>query len=165
MKPLLIFIFGKILLKVKNKIVLSVMFSAAAAILSAFLDALTVMAVLITVFVALYGVYEKVHSMSGAAKNDEDDSLVDMGGDTLSGFRAFIRSLVMHGAIGTALGGVMTQVGEPQNLLISEKNGLEFCPVCPGNVSCHHSGIYCRHVYGGCVGAVWPEIRLRYQIR
>jgi Na+/H+ antiporter len=67
MKPLLIYIFGKILMKVKNKVVLSVMFSAAAAILSAFLDALTVMAVLITVFVALYGVYEKVHSMAGSA--------------------------------------------------------------------------------------------------
>lgn len=126
MKPLLIYIFGKILMKVKNKIVLSVMFSAAAAILSAFLDALTVMAVLITVFVALYGVYEKVHSMAGSVKDDEQDSLVDMGGDTLSEFRAFIRSLVMHGAVGTALGGVMTQVGEPQNLLISEKMDWQF---------------------------------------
>ncbi len=52
MKPLLIFIFGKILLKVENKVVLSLMFSSAAAVLSAFLDALTV-AVLITVFIAL----------------------------------------------------------------------------------------------------------------
>lgn len=128
MKPLLIYIFGKILMKVKNKVILSMMFSFAAAILSAFLDALTVMAVLITVFVALYGVYEKVHSMAGGAVAVNDDS-VDMGGDTLSEFRAFIRSLVMHGAIGTALGGVMTQVGEPQNLLISEKmdwNFIEF---------------------------------------
>jgi NhaB family Na+:H+ antiporter len=32
----------------------------------------------------------------------------------------------MHGAVGTALGGVCTQVGEPQNLLISEKMGWNF---------------------------------------
>lgn len=127
MKPLLIFIFGKILLKVKNKIVLSLMFSFSAAILSAFLDALTVMAVLITVFVALYGVYEKVHSTMNVDydKNEEKDRQ-QMGGDTLEGFRSFLRSLVMHGAVGTALGGVCTQVGEPQNLLISEKMGWEF---------------------------------------
>ncbi len=127
MKPLLIYIFGKILLKVRNKAVLSLMFSVAAAFLSAFLDALTVMAVLITVFVALYGVYEKVHSSIKVDydKNEEYDRQ-QLGGDTLEEFRAFIRSLVMHGAVGTALGGVTTMVGEPQNLLIAEKMGWEF---------------------------------------
>ena len=35
-------------------------------------------------------------------------------------FRAFLRSLVMHAAVGTALGGVTTLVGEPQNLLIGD---------------------------------------------
>jgi NhaB family Na+:H+ antiporter len=32
----------------------------------------------------------------------------------------------MHGAVGTALGGVTTLVGEPQNLLIAEKAGWDF---------------------------------------
>jgi NhaB family Na+:H+ antiporter len=32
----------------------------------------------------------------------------------------------MHAAVGTAIGGVMTQVGEPQNLLISEQAGWDF---------------------------------------
>tara|TARA_B110000879_G_C11012972_1_gene447753 strand:- start:79 stop:951 length:873 start_codon:yes stop_codon:yes gene_type:complete len=32
----------------------------------------------------------------------------------------------MHGAIGTALGGVTTMVGEPQNLLIADKMGWDF---------------------------------------
>ena len=32
----------------------------------------------------------------------------------------------MHGAVGTALGGVCTLVGEPQNLLIAEKLGWDF---------------------------------------
>ncbi|TDR23410.1 sodium/proton antiporter NhaB [Marinicella litoralis] len=127
MQPLLIFIFGKILLKVKNKIILSLMFSISAAVLSAFLDALTVMAVLITVFVALYGVYEKVHStMNIDYDENEVKDRKQLGGDTLEEFRAFLRSLVMHGAVGTALGGVCTQVGEPQNLLISEKMGWNF---------------------------------------
>lgn len=127
MKPLLVFIFGKLLVKVENKIVISLIFSFAAAFLSAFLDALTVMAVLITVFVALYGVYEKVHSTIGI-DYDEDGTMdrKQMGGDTLAEFRAFIRSLVMHGAVGTALGGVCTTVGEPQNLLISVKMGWNF---------------------------------------
>lgn len=127
MKPLLVFIFGKLLVRVENKVVISLIFSFAAAFLSAFLDALTVMAVLITVFVALYGVYEKVHSTIGI--DYDDDGTMDrkqMGGDTLAEFRAFIRSLVMHGAVGTALGGVCTTVGEPQNLLISVKMGWDF---------------------------------------
>ena len=127
MQPLLIFIFGKILLKVENKVALSLMFSFAAAFLSAFLDALTVTAVLISVFVALYGVYEKVHSTIGIDYNKNDTfDRKEMGGDSLEEFRAFIRSLVMHGAVGTALGGVMTLVGEPQNLLIGEKLGWNF---------------------------------------
>lgn len=33
---------------------------------------------------------------------------------------------MMHGAVGTALGGVCTLVGEPQNLLIADKAGWEF---------------------------------------
>jgi len=127
MQPLLIFIFGKILLKVENKIALSLMFSISAAFLSAFLDALTVTAVLISVFVALYGVYEKVHSSVGVDYNENETfDRKEMGGDSLEEFRAFIRSLVMHGAVGTALGGVMTLVGEPQNLLIGEKMGWNF---------------------------------------
>lgn len=127
MKPLLIFLFGKILLKVKNKLVLSLIFSLSAAFLSAFLDALTVTAVLITVFVALYGVYQKVHSTMNVDYDDNDENdRKQMGGDTLAEFRAFIRSLVMHGAVGTALGGVCTTVGEPQNLLISEKMNWDF---------------------------------------
>jgi NhaB family Na+:H+ antiporter len=33
---------------------------------------------------------------------------------------------MMHGAVGTAIGGVMTQVGEPQNLLIADQAGWNF---------------------------------------
>ncbi|MBF4213087.1 sodium/proton antiporter, partial [Pseudomonas donghuensis] len=44
----------------------------------------------------------------------------------LEQFRAFLRSLLMHGAVGTALGGVCTLVGEPQNLLIGHEMGWHF---------------------------------------
>ena len=46
--------------------------------------------------------------------------------DNLEAFRGFLRALMMHGAVGTAIGGVMTQVGEPQNLLIAEHAGWNF---------------------------------------
>jgi NhaB family Na+:H+ antiporter len=46
--------------------------------------------------------------------------------EDLENFRAFLRSLLMHGAVGTALGGVCTLVGEPQNLLISTVAGWDF---------------------------------------
>jgi len=131
MRDLLLFVFTKLLLKVKSKLLLSVMFSLTAAFLSAFLDALTVTAVLISVFVGFYAVYHKVASgkkLKSGAEHDHsnDNTVVEYHRSDLDTFRAFLRSLVMHGAVGTALGGVCTLVGEPQNLLIAEKAGWEF---------------------------------------
>ena len=127
MKPLLTFVFAKLIMNVQSKWMLSLMFSMMAAFLSAFLDALTVTAVLITVFVALYGVYERIQAGEDTDfdQNGTSDQQ-ELSSDTLEKFRAFIRSLVMHGAIGTALGGVTTMVGEPQNLLIADKMGWNF---------------------------------------
>jgi NhaB family Na+:H+ antiporter len=126
MKPLLMFIFSKIFTKVKSKVVLSLLFLVLSAVLSAFLDALTVTAVLISVAVGFYGVYHKIHS---STSDYDKDGLIDrkeMSGDTLEQFRSFLRSLIMHGVVGTALGGVCTLVGEPQNLLIGERMGWDF---------------------------------------
>lgn len=127
MKPLLSLVFAKLIVSVERKWLLALIFSATSAFLSAFLDALTVMAVLIAVFSSLYSVYEKIHS-SQASDYDKDDipDREELGGDTLEQFRSFIRSLMMHGAVGTALGGTATMVGEPQNLLIAEKMGWSF---------------------------------------
>lgn len=126
MKPLLMYIFSKVFTNVKSKIGLSVLFVAISAVLSAFLDALTVTAVLISVGVGFYGVYHKIHS--SGADYDESGTLdrKDLSGETLDQFRSFLRSLIMHGVVGTALGGVMTLVGEPQNLLIGERLGWDF---------------------------------------
>ncbi len=126
MKPLLMFIFSKVFTNVKSKLALSLLFVILAAVLSAFLDALTVTAVLISVGVGFYGVYHKIHSSD---LDLDDDGILDrkqLSGETLEQFRSFLRSLIMHGVVGTALGGVMTLVGEPQNLLIGEKMGWDF---------------------------------------
>ena len=47
----------------------------------------------------------------------EDSSILEERQEELEKFRRFLRNLLMHAAIGTALGGVCTTVGEPQNLL------------------------------------------------
>jgi NhaB family Na+:H+ antiporter len=129
MRELLLFTFTRILLTVKSKMTLSFLFCFTSAFLSAFLDALTVMAVLISVAIGFYGVYHKV--ASGKKFYDdhdpsEDQDVHDFHREELDKFRSFLRSLIMHGAVGTALGGVCTLVGEPQNLLIAERAGWEF---------------------------------------
>ena len=105
------------------------MFSIVAGMLSAFLDALTVTAVLISVGVGFYSVYHKVASdtpYDDEHDHNNDGSVNDNRREDLEKFRSFLRSLLMHGAIGTALGGVCTVVGEPQNLLIAQKAGWDF---------------------------------------
>ncbi|MDP2504321.1 sodium/proton antiporter NhaB [Oceanobacter sp. 3_MG-2023] len=128
MKDLLLYAFTKILLGVKSKTTLSLLFCIVAAILSAFLDALTVTAVLISVAVGFYSVYHRVASGNLSQNHDHgsDAQLKDQHRQDLDTFRAFLRSLLMHGAVGTALGGVCTLVGEPQNLLIAKVAGWEF---------------------------------------
>lgn len=129
MKDLLLFVFTKILIGIRSKIALSLMFSIVAALLSAFLDALTVTAVLISVFVGFYSVYHKVASgkdFNHSHDHNKDEDLKQQHREDLDQFRAFLRSLTMHGAVGTALGGVCTLVGEPQNLLIAKVAGWDF---------------------------------------
>lgn len=126
MKPLLMYIFVKLFTKLKSKLVLSLFFVIISALLSAFLDALTVTAVLISVGLGFYNVYHKIHSSDLDLDRDDTLDRKQLSGETLEDFRAFLRSLVMHGVVGTALGGVCTIVGEPQNLLIGSKMGWEF---------------------------------------
>lgn len=126
MKPLLMYIFSKAFTKIKSKLALSLLFVFLAAVLSAFLDALTVTAVLISVSVGFYGVYHKIHSSDSDFDQSGTLDRKQLSGETLENFRSFLRSLVMHGVVGTALGGVCTIVGEPQNLLIGERLGWDF---------------------------------------
>ena len=117
MQELLLSVFTWLLLSVKRKWLLSLLFCAVSALLSAFLDALTVTAVLITVCGGFYAVY---HASISSAEMPTPDTA------ELEEFRAFLRSLVMHALMGTAMGGVATLVGEPQNLLIGETMGWHF---------------------------------------
>ncbi|MEM7611296.1 MAG: sodium/proton antiporter NhaB [Pseudomonadota bacterium] len=129
MKDMLLYVFTKLLLKVRSKLLLSLLFSFSAAVLSAFLDALTVTAVIIAVAVGFYAVYHRIVSSGGEAHvydQNDDGSVRDDRRHDLEQFRSFLRNLMMHGAVGTALGGVTTLVGEPQNLLLAKVAGWEF---------------------------------------
>jgi NhaB family Na+:H+ antiporter len=129
MKDLLMFLFTKLVIGVKNKMVLSLSFIFASAFLSAFLDALTVVAVIISVGLGFYSIYHKVASgkeFHSDHDHTSDDGVDSLGSNDLENFRAFLRNLMMHSAVGTALGGVMTMVGEPQNLIIADKAGWDF---------------------------------------
>jgi NhaB family Na+:H+ antiporter len=130
LKQLLLYMFTSVLLNVRSKTLLALLFCGIAAVLSAFLDALTVTAVVITVAAGFYGVYHRAASGKPPRHADHDpgndgDVLV-MHHQDLQQFRAFLRSLVMHAAVGTALGGVTTLVGEPQNLLVGTVAGWHF---------------------------------------
>ncbi len=130
LKDLLLFTFTKLVVQVPLEDPLSLLFCGVAAVLSAFLDALTVTAVVITVASGFYGVYHRVasgkHFHHGRPRFVRRCGVHDLHREDLAQFRAFLRSLVMHAAVGTALGGVTTLVGEPQNLLIATLAGWEF---------------------------------------
>ena len=129
LKDLLRFIFTRIFVRVRSKTLLSLLFCFCAAVLSAFLDALTVTAVIIAVATGFYAIYHKVSSGKGFDEDHDNADDSGIGAETradLEGLRAFLRNLVMHGAVGTALGGVTTLVGEPQNLLIGGVAGWHF---------------------------------------
>jgi NhaB family Na+:H+ antiporter len=141
LKDMLLYIFSKLLVRIRSKMLLSLVFCATCALLSAFLDALTVTAVIITVAAGFYAVYHKV--TSGKGLDDDHDHADDSGighetRSDLEQFRAHLRNLMMHGAVGTALGGVTTLVGEPQNLLIGQVAGWDFgeffVRVAPGSM-------------------------------
>ena len=114
MKDLLMVIFTKLLKAIKSKTFLSLLFVISAAFLSAFLDALTVTAVLISVTLGFYKIFES---------NFKQNKITEL---EFSEGKAFLRDIIMHGVVGTALGGVCTIVGEPQNLLIAQKAGWQF---------------------------------------
>lgn len=129
LKEMLTFCFTRLLLRIRSGVLLSLLFCLTAAVLAAFLDALTVLAVLITVAMSFYGVYHKV--ASGKTHHDAHDAAIDehvgeLHREDLDAFRAVLRGRLMHAAAGTVLGGVMTPVGQPQNVLIADQAGWSF---------------------------------------
>ena len=142
LKDLLLFMVTKLVIRIRSRMALMLSFTLVTVSLSAFLDALTGIAIIITVAMGFYEVYYKVafgkhlaephpgapadteqlHALFEATRVEWE--MVQL--EDLEQFRAFLRSFVMHGAIATALGGVMTLVGEPQNLLIGTLAGWDF---------------------------------------
>ena len=213
LKNLLLWIFTNLLIKIKSKVLLSVGILLASAIMSAFMDALSVAAVLISVCSGVLGIYyqavqnsdmpevdasgmeamsfELVPHTHGThaekvehTKSVEEEFISPLAEKTIDGeqdmnvsidspgkipsyhdtshaqreevmfpgapmesgpkvveptgvakdlhkedieeFRNFLRSVLMHGAVGTAVGGCTTLVGEPQNLVIAKRLDWDF---------------------------------------
>lgn len=127
MQDLLSWIFTKILTGIRSKIWLSVTFTFVGAFLSAWLDALTVTAVMIAVAIAFYNIYTSASIDDRAPDTSKStNERKELARDDFENFSGFLRNLLMHGVIGTALGGMSTQVGEPQNLIIASQMGWSF---------------------------------------
>lgn len=126
MKDLLSYIFTKMLIAIRSKVLLSLVFAFMGALLSAWLDALTVTAVMIAVITTFYRVYNATTIDERVPGNKPIPEKRVVARADLDNFNGFLRNLLMHGVIGTALGGVCTMVGEPQNLLIASELGWSF---------------------------------------
>jgi NhaB family Na+:H+ antiporter len=117
-----------ILLGIRSRLVLNLVTIMVVAVCSAFLDALTILAVLVAVTVGFYEVYHRAVSTRGYHEDPDltDDYVDEIHRTDLEQFRAVLRSMLMHGAIGTAIGGVCTLVGEPENIVIGTEAGWNF---------------------------------------
>lgn len=113
LKDIIFLGFSKLFATIKNKQLLSLTFCLMCAALSAFLDALAIMAAIIAVCFSFVAIYRRVSGELSNAQEKEE-------------FNGFLRNIIMHGAIGTVLGGTMTIVGEPHNLMIANKMGWGF---------------------------------------
>lgn len=126
-----------IILRVKSKVKLAVLLCCMTALSSAFLDALTVTAVVATVLFGLYLMYEAakwdlihpelvdepdtiVQEHEKVLTKEEEQKLSPEDREILDQYRAYLRSIAMHALVGTMLGGVVTLIGEPQNYYIGE---------------------------------------------
>ncbi|MBI5890269.1 MAG: sodium/proton antiporter NhaB [Nitrosomonadales bacterium] len=117
-----------ILLGIRSRLTLNMVIIVVVAVFSAFLDALTILAVLVAVSLGFYEVYHRVVSTRGYHEDPDltDDYVDEIHRADLEQFRAVLRSMLMHGAIGTAIGGVCTLVGEPENIVIGTEAGWNF---------------------------------------
>lgn len=123
LRDFLFLVLTRILLGVRSRVLRAFVICASVALLSAFLDALTVLAVLLTVSLSFYEIYHKVSSAAHDPASSEPDP---HDRPELDQFRAFLRGMMMHAAVGTAIGGVATLVGEPENIVIGSVAGWSF---------------------------------------
>ena len=117
-----------ILLGIQSRVTLNFVIIVVVSVFSAFLDALTILAVLVAVSVGFYEVYHRAVSTHSYHDDPDltDEHVHERHRQDLEQFRVVLRSLLMHGAIGTAIGGVCTLVGEPENIVIGTEAGWSF---------------------------------------
>ena len=119
---------NKVLLGIKSRVLMNFATVVVVSVLSAFLDALTILAVLIALATTFYLVYEKVITKVGHEPGlpSDDSHIEETHLQDLEDFRGYLRGLLMHGAVATAIGGVSTLVGEPENIVIGGHTGWDF---------------------------------------
>jgi len=116
-KDIIFLVFTKLFTVIRDKRLLSLVFCFICAILAAFLDALAIMAAIIAVCFNLLAMYNNVAAALSGTENGKAE---------MEEFKGFLRNVIMHGAVGTVLGGNMTIVGVPHNLMIASKMGWSF---------------------------------------
>jgi NhaB family Na+:H+ antiporter len=116
-KDVFFLLFTKTFISIRRKYILSFLFFFISAIVSAFLDALTLMAVIISACSNFYAIYHRHLVSSRLFEGDQEK--IRMTEREMEEFCGFLRNIIMHGAIGTVMGGAMTLVGEPQNMMIA----------------------------------------------
>lgn len=123
-KDLLEASFTALLVRIEKKVTLAIAFYAFGAVSSAFFDALTVAAMVLTALGGLYLTYESVrHAAEMEAASAAEDIEIRK---KLDDFRAFLRQLLMVLLVGTMTGGLSTLVGEPQNYQVGQMWGWGF---------------------------------------
>lgn len=122
-RDLLLWAFSRMIIGVKGRVSLALAFYLSAALLSMFLDALTVLAAIVAVATGLEALHRRAERAVKGSKEAMKPAAAQV---ELAAFRNFLRSLVMHATLGTILGGAVTLVGEPQNLLIGASVGWDF---------------------------------------
>ena len=113
-KDILFLMVTKLFLTIEKKHLLSLAFCGICACLAAFLGLITLAAISVAVSFNFYSIYYK------ATLDGRDDA------SDFEEFRGFLRNLMVHGAVGSTIGGTMTIVGEPQNFMIATKMGWSF---------------------------------------
>jgi NhaB family Na+:H+ antiporter len=112
-KDVIVLVFTKLLITFRKKYLVCFLFCLINLLLAAFLDALTLMATIIAVCFNFYAIY---HRVAGAYAESADKTTA--GSREFEEMRGFLRNIIMHSGVGMTLGGTMTIVGEPQNLMI-----------------------------------------------
>ncbi len=113
LRDILFLLFSRAIVWLGSPLRLIVGVSFATAILSAFLDALTIMAILLTIAASFHETFRHATEQHGSTMPAEN-------------VNAFLRGFLMHGAVATAYGGVTTLIGEPENLIIGNQVGWNF---------------------------------------